>query len=294
MKDERKKTKWTNYSFSNKLIFSGIVFFTKFFPLFLLRFLSKIFAYIFYLLLGNLRKTLEENFSLFIKEEKIIKENVKKCFFSYTKSVADFWYGAIRNQKKLFDLKEQDLSKIVKGGNILLTAHLGNWELGGIYLSQKKVPFVVFAQEEEDPYVEKLRNNFRKKFGIETYYIDKENALPFVAKRLIENNLNIILLGDRAYKKDFIPVKFFGEWICFLRSPFLLAKWLQVPIYSIFFMDDKVKYKGYIFDPILPIFSLEEMAELFSKHLEKILLQYPEQWYNFFPYVKYSKELLKK
>lgn len=294
MKEKRQKTRWTLYPFSNRIIFNGIIFFTKLLPLSFLHFASFLIAGIFYIFLKKLRKTLKENFSLYIKEKKILKKTAKKCIFSYTRGVADFWYGALRNYEKIFDLDEHNVKPFLTSGNILLTAHTGNWELGAIYLKVLNLPFVVFAQPEEDPIVEKHRKNVRKKFGIETYYIDTGESLPFVAKRILNENKNIIMLGDRAYKRDYVSVKLFGEWVAFLRSPYLLAKWIDVPIYPIYFMYENGKYKGFTFNKISQKLSVEEMAREFSKTLEEVLFHYPEQWYNFFPYLKYSKDVLRK
>lgn len=294
MKEKRQKKKWTLYNFSNKFIFKGIIFFTKIFPLFVLRAISSIISFIFYPFLIKLKKSLFENFSLYIKDKKELKKVSRKCIFIYTKGVADFWYGSLRNYKPLFDLEKENVKPLISSANILLTAHCGNWELGGIYLKVSKIPFVVFAQPEEDPYVEELRKKVREKFGIETHYIDANESLPFVAKRILQEGKNIIMLGDRAYKNDYVPVKLFQEWVCFLRSPYLLAKWINVPIYPIYFMYDKGKYKGYLFNKIDPKLSLEEMAQEFAKTMEEILWNYPEQWYNFFPYLTYCKEISKK
>lgn len=235
-----------------------------------------------------------KNFSIYIKDKKNLRNTVKKCFISYTKGVVDFWYGALRDHKPLFDLDEKNSKLLLNSKNILLTAHTGNWELGAIYLKILGVPFVVFAQPEEDPKVEENRKRIREKFDIETYYIDSGESLPFVAKRILNEGKSIIMLADRAFKKDFIKVTFFGEKVCFLKSPFLLSKWTKVPIYPIYFMMENEKYKGFTFNPIEPTLPVEEMAEKFSRTLEEILWYYPEQWYNFFDYLKYSNEILKR
>ncbi|MEJ5165729.1 MAG: lysophospholipid acyltransferase family protein [Thermoanaerobaculia bacterium] len=294
MREKRQKTRWTLYSFSNRFIFKGIVFFTGFLPLKVLRAISFIIALIFYPFLRKLRKSLRENYSLFIKEEKKLKKISKKCIFSYTRGVADFWYGAQQNYNKLFKIEEKNVEPFFNSGNILLTAHTGNWELGAIYLKALKVPFVVFAQPEEDTEVERLRRKTREKFEVETYYIDSGESLPFVAKRILQEGKNIIMLGDRAYRKDFLPVKFFGEKVAFLKSPFLLAKWISVPIYPIYFMFSDGKYEGFTFEAIKPSMELEEMAQRFARTLENILENFPEQWYNFFPYLEYSKNILRR
>lgn len=235
-----------------------------------------------------------KNFSIYIKDKKNLKKTVRKCLFSYTKGVVDFWYGALRNHEPLFDLDEKNRKPLLNSKSILLTAHTGNWELGAIYLKILGVPFVVFAQPEEDPKVEENRKRAREKFGIETYYIDSGESLPFIAKKILNEGKSIIMLADRAFKKDFLKVNFFGERVCFLKSPFLLSKWTKVPIYPIYFMMENKKYKGFTFNPIEPTLSVEEMAEKFSRTLEEILRHYPEQWYNFFDYLKYSNEILKK
>lgn len=294
MKEKRQKTRWTLYSFSNKFVFNGIIFFTKILPLSILRIFSFFIAIISYLLLKELKKVLIKNFSIYIKNKKNLKKTIKKCFISYTRGVVDFWYGALRDHKVLFDLDEKDRKPFLNFKNILLTAHAGNWELGAIYLKMLGVPFVVFAQPEEDPKVEENRKMAREKFGIETYYIDSGESLPFVAKKILNEGKSIIMLADRAFKKDFIKVNFFGEKVCFLKSPFLLSKWTKVPICPIYFMMENKKYKGFTFNPIKPTLSIEEMTEKFSRTLEEILWHYPEQWYNFFDYLKYSNEILKR
>jgi KDO2-lipid IV(A) lauroyltransferase len=293
MKEKRQKKKWTLYSFSNKFIFKGIIFFTKFLPLFILRFISFLIASAFYPFLWKLKRALFENFSLYIKDKRKIKKISRKCVFTYTKGVADFWYCALRKYEGFFHFEEKEVKPLFLKGNIILTAHCGNWELGAIYLKVFSVPFVVFAQPEEDPYVEEERKRIRERFGIETYYIDTGESLPFVAKRILQEGKNIIMLGDRAYKNDFIPAKLFGERVAFLKSPYLLSKWIGVPIFPVYFMYYKGKYRGHLFNEISHTLPVEEMASKFARTMEEILWNYPEQWYNFFPYLTYSKNILK-
>jgi lauroyl/myristoyl acyltransferase len=294
MSSPRSATRWTLYRFSTKSIFRGIVLGTRLFPMWLLRWIVKGIGVGFWPFMGRLKRAVDANMAIIFPEAspRDLRRLTKLTFNQYLLSVAEFWHNAARYDPRIVEEYGEDVKALKKGGNILLSAHVGNWELGAFYLKHIGVPFVEIGQPEEDPYVERQRQIARGRFGIQTLLIDDKEGILFKVRERLEKGDNIILLAERAFAKDFVPVKLFETDAAFLKTPFLLSRWLKVPIQPMFFMKEPTgKYRGYLGRPILPA-EASEMAREYAGELEGILRRFPTQWYNFFPYAEHCRRIL--
>jgi len=221
-----------------------------------------------------------------------LRRLTKLCYHSYLRGVAEFWHYAAHYDASVVEPAEEEMEVLKKGGHILLSSHVGNWELGGLYLKHRGVPFVVISQPEEDPYVERQRQEARARFGIPTLLIAEGEGILFKVRERLEGGDNIILLADRAFAKDFIPVRLFDFQAAFLRTPFQMSRWLQKPVLPMFFMKEPSgRYRGYHGEPILPDVP-DRMAQAYAGELEKVLRRFPWQWYNFFDYAAHCRKIL--
>jgi KDO2-lipid IV(A) lauroyltransferase len=179
---------------------------------------------------------------------------------------------------------EHLLAADAKGrGLVLVTAHLGNSELGGRLLAARvRRPTHVVVAAEADPGVER----FLRGGASPVRFVrrgDPTAALPLVAA--LRRNEVVALQGDRALgTRGDVLVDFFSEPAPFPLGPFMLARAAGAPILPAFcLLDRSRRYVVTIAKPIhvMPGGEAAALAEWVAV-LETMVARAPEQWFNFF------------
>ena len=168
-------------------------------------------------------------------------------------------------------------------GLILITAHLGNWELAGRLLAGATVrPTHVVVEAEVDPGVERwLRGG-----GAPVSFVVRSRptaVLPLVTA--LRRNEIVALQGDRALgTRGDVGVSFFGAEARFPIGPFLLASAAGAPLVPAFcVLGRDRRYTVTVEPPIRVERDGERPAlERWVAVLERAIRAYPEQWFNFF------------
>ena len=113
-------------------------------------------------------------------------------------------------------------------GVILVTGHLGNWELAGAYLAARGVPVAAVVRHMSNPRFDRYLNTTRASHGIRLMYDDEAvRGTP----RLLRQGCLIAFLADqgvRGLASTFVP--FFGHPAKTPRGPAVLALRLGVPL----------------------------------------------------------------
>lgn len=109
-------------------------------------------------------------------------------------------------------------------GVLLLTPHLGNWELGAPLLRKRGVSLQVITQAEPQAELTRLREEARARQGIETLVIG-ENPFAFVEViRRLEAGAVVALLVDRPPPASAVSVRLFGKPFAASIAPAELAR----------------------------------------------------------------------
>lgn len=85
-------------------------------------------------------------------------------------------------------------------GAILVSPHLGNWELGGLGLADLGYKVNVLTFREPDEKVNELREAMRSERGIGFIYVDRNDTSPLAiieAVNALRRNEVLALLGER-------------------------------------------------------------------------------------------------
>ncbi len=93
-------------------------------------------------------------------------------------------------------------------GVIILTAHVGNWELGGLVISSLGYPFTAIALPHKDRQVNELFNQQREKFGVTI--VPVHLAFRRCLKDLKANGA-VAVLGDRDFTATGEVGELFGK-----------------------------------------------------------------------------------
>jgi len=184
----------------------------------------------------------------------------------------EFIYWIINYSNVQYTKTTNEVLPMLRQGGILLTAHLGNWELFGSTLSLEKIPLRASYQ----PLKSKLANILLLKMrNRKTNYIVDLTTNPFQLKSLIESKSLITFMLDQDYRSsdDYIEGSFFGNPVACNPLPFRLQKKFNLPIFVGWSYRDK--------DGVLWI-DIQKLSDSFLSQyhriLEKSILDQPNQW----------------
>ncbi|HOW28284.1 MAG TPA: lysophospholipid acyltransferase family protein [Elusimicrobiota bacterium] len=168
-------------------------------------------------------------------------------------------------------------------GALILTTHLGHWELGGKVLSDWGWPVTAIYQ----PYRSKiLRRFFQEERAPHLSYLMVGQGAALGASKVLKDKKILAMLGDRPFGETGLPVRMFGQEIRLPKGPYLLAARHRTPILPAFVIRTaRGQYLGRIEKPLWPEgTSPEKIADLAQKAarvMERTIGQYPEQWFRF-------------
>ncbi len=176
-------------------------------------------------------------------------------------------------------------------GVILVTAHLGNWELGGTLLALRGLPMSIITLEEPTGELQRWRAERRRRLGIKTITVGPGHDFAFVEMiQALKRNEVLAMLVDRPYPGTGTPVKLFGDTTEFSTGPALLWQHTDAAVVPAFVLrNERTKYVSFA-DPMLPLTSAEDPrtaqlsnTQLIATYFENIIRQHPDQWFNYVP-----------
>lgn len=176
-------------------------------------------------------------------------------------------------------------------GAILLTAHLGNWELGGMILKVLNLPVNIVYFPDRIWGVEKSRRRYREKKGVGQLAITGSPFSLVSMMQALRRNEIVCLQGDRNYGRRGVKVNFFGSPVSFPPGPVMLAMTSKAPLIPIFIIQEEGKgYRFIVEDPVAIRDTgrreedIRENLARVASVLERYLKEYPDQWFNYVPY----------
>lgn len=183
-------------------------------------------------------------------------------------------------------------------GVILMSAHLGNWELaayclGGYMRQGRRVPVnaVMFKGESE-----KVEKQLKKASGEPPFRIIASNdslQASIECKQALERGEIVAIHGDRMLGSGGVRVPFLGSEAKFPAGPFVLAASTGAPV--VFTFANRLGVRHYALMARGPHYfkfgdrkqrdaDLKSWVQLYANLLEELLQKYPLQWHNFYPY----------
>jgi lauroyl/myristoyl acyltransferase len=167
-------------------------------------------------------------------------------------------------------------------GVILVTGHIGNWELGALFFGRHGFKINVVTIPEGSERIDSIRGEYRTHQDIRTIVVDGSpfSSLEIVAA--LRRGEIVAMLVDRWEGTDGVTAKFFGADRRFPLGPFVLSRATGAPIIPAFIVRDGNIYRGVV-DPPLLMDGLDDEsgARMVSESLERMIRTCPDQWYNF-------------
>ena len=178
-------------------------------------------------------------------------------------------------------------------GAILLSAHVGNFELGGLFLRDFGASAAVAYVPDPSPVIEKHRMDARRALLVDGIPVTSSPFAFVPLLRALREGRFVAMQGDRDVSGTGRVLPFFGKQASFPVGPFRLAAVSGVPVLPVFvLMEPDGRYRTAVEPPIrlgLAAGSRSEPdeAELSAAMerwvaiLSRVIRENPTQWYLF-------------
>jgi predicted LPLAT superfamily acyltransferase len=177
-------------------------------------------------------------------------------------------------------------------GLLLLSAHLGNWDAAGQFLSRLNVPINVAGFDKESAEIRAMLNQASNpSFKLVPLTGSPTDTIDLIAA--MRRGEVVAMLGDRAYDSASARVPFLGGTASFPIGAYVLAATAGAPLVHVFNLREPGRRYHCFGFPALRLQMpprpqrdafLAECARRFAQDLETVLRRDPLQWYNFYPF----------
>lgn len=216
-----------------------------------------------------------------------------KNYFLLGQSIIDkvVLMSGIKN-KFSFDFDgEENLLKIagMQKGGILLSAHIGNWDVAGHLFTRLQTPINIVLYDGEHEQIKEYLEGVTGKRNVNIIVIKNDLSHIYAISDALNNNELVCMHADRFLPGNkILTADFLGQEAKFPMGPFLLAATFKVPV-SFVFAAKESKLHYHFFASQIKDYShfgkdqlMQEMLNDFALEMEKKIKQYPEQWFNYY------------
>ena len=175
-------------------------------------------------------------------------------------------------------------------GAVMVTAHLGHWEIGGLGLSAMGYHVNVVAVKHNTTFTESLVNQLRRSHGIRIIEVEESAFGVIELIKALNRNEIVAVLGDRVFSDRSETAIMFNRPVRLPVGPVILAMAARAPILPSFsVMEAPGRYRGIIEAP-LPLRygpdrqeALRHNLQMIATVMERYVRRYPDQWYQVEP-----------
>jgi KDO2-lipid IV(A) lauroyltransferase len=218
---------------------------------------------------------------------------------NFSRMLADYFLCAGPNAAKhaasllRYDGGEHNLAAARAPGKgvIVVTGHLGHWELGGLMLALLGLPLTVVTLEEPSSELTRWRESCRRQLGIKTITVGPAHPFAFVEMmQTLRRNELIAMLVDRPYEGTGACVELFDHKTEFSTAPALLAHHTGASVLPAFVIHDGQGGYTTMAEPPVPMDTNGDLrttipanTQRIATVFEGIIRRHPEQWFNYVP-----------
>jgi predicted LPLAT superfamily acyltransferase len=183
------------------------------------------------------------------------------------------------------DLLKKTLAE--KRGAVLLSAHMGNFEIAEYFFSEIDQDFqinLVTIDQEHSAIKEYLESI--KKPSVKLILIKEDMSHIFEINQALAKNEVVCFTGDRYVKgSKALSTEILGEEAKFPAGPFMIASRLGVPVIYVYVMKEpRLHYHLYAREATVKHRDAQGLLANYANHLEKMVERYPLQWFNYFDF----------
>jgi predicted LPLAT superfamily acyltransferase len=226
--------------------------------------------------------------------EKETRQLIRKNIYTFGQTIIDriVVMSGLKHRFNVVRTGGHYLNELADGGQggILVSAHIGNYELAGHLLQRLNsvINIVMYDGEAEQikEYLDKVTGPkaFRIIFIREDMSHIYEMSAALRRNELICIHADRYVAGNRTITHDFL-----GQSAHFPLGPFILASKLRAPVSFVFAVKESAyQYHFYGYPPKVyegrGTSGAEAMLKDYVQLLEEKVKQYPEQWFNYYDF----------
>lgn len=253
-------------------------------------------AKIYWLLAARRRETVIANLLPAVEDDAVAaRREAKVLFRQFAIKIVDLWRyeaGLPINARlgNATGWEHLAAARAAKRGVLLLTPHLGNWEFGGPWLTQKGVALQVITLAEPGRNFTELRQTARARWNIETLVIGNDPFAFLEIIRRLEAGATVALLIDRPPPPTAVTVELFGRPFAASIAAAELARASGCVLLPVYLPREGDAYAGHIL-PAIPYERAalrspavrQQLTRQIVRAFEPVIKEHADQWYHFIP-----------
>jgi predicted LPLAT superfamily acyltransferase len=200
--------------------------------------------------------------------------------------------GSGQNYTFNFDGEEnlRTITGLQKGG-LLLSAHIGNWEIAGYLLKRLNTRINIVMFDGEHQKIKQYLTTVTGKSNAHIIVIKNDLSHIFEIDEALKKNELVCIHADRFVEGNkTIEGNFLSTSAKFPLGPFLLAAKFKVPVAFVFALKEST-FHYHLFSTGAIDYSMydkeafiSQMLIGFTKEMENKVRAYPEQWFNYYDF----------
>ena len=208
-------------------------------------------------------------------------------------------FAAYSGKHFTFEVEGADIMRKFESkdeGFVIISSHIGNYELAGYSMVAKKKRFNTLVYANETQTVMENRNRVLAKTNMRMVPIKEDMSHIFLMNSALSAGEVVSMPGDRMFgSRKFADCLFFGEKAKFPIGAYVLALQRDVGLMTMFVMKrSALKYKIIIKEIPLPIANatikerMNVLAQEYACCLESVVREYPVQWFNYYDFWRHE------
>ncbi|MBO6026696.1 MAG: acyltransferase [Bacteroidales bacterium] len=205
-------------------------------------------------------------------------------------------FGVYAGKKYTFFTEGQELMDELEThpeGFLLLSSHVGNYEIAGYSLKPKSKRFNALVYAGETATVMENRQRVLSQNNMNMILVKEDLSHLFALNAALDNGEMVSMPADRIFgSQKNVDCQFFGSTAHFPLGAFAMAVQKDVPVLAVFVMKEGMKkYHAYVREIQCEKQAgkrerMSQLAQNFAVQLEDIVRRYPTQWFNYFDFWK--------
>jgi KDO2-lipid IV(A) lauroyltransferase len=224
-----------------------------------------------------------------IQDDRGSEEIIKDSFVNLGKLIIECMkvlYGLGRNILDRIEIEgiEHYENAVKKGkGIFIISGHCGNWELLALTLSYRLQPLTYAVRGMDNPYMNKIIDKYRTKFGNRVIY--KKGALKTIFSEKKQTRPVMMLVDQSAIPKEGVHIDFLGRPAWAMKSPIVIARRTGGTVLPAFIKRTSTGHTVRIHPEIVlsshedPETAIAEDTRTFARFVEDYVKENPTQWY---------------
>jgi phosphatidylinositol dimannoside acyltransferase len=269
-------------------------------PFYFLPVLIWLWTIFFFFFAAPARRAILSNLEIILPDSNRLTNYLRawRTMYNFAWTIAEGSQFKLNNARFTYEIEGADaLERLAAARSaIVLTAHMGNYDLGAALFAEKfqREIRMVRAPEPHRDTALHLAESIKKTGagGVRVDYTSNATALSFDLLRALRENEIVSIQGDRLVgDAAHSTTNLFGREVSLPSGPFILSQIAEAPIFPLFIV--RLKYRAYkiiVRDPIICErggSSREEVVDAglrqWSLVLQDVIQRHWDQWYAFVP-----------